>query len=66
MVLFIIPSRSSAQVFSTPPPPPPDPIDTDTTNIPFDGGLSLLLLAGVGYGAKKIRDQRKQKEKGNL
>lgn len=26
--------------------------------VPIDGGLSLLLAAGAGYGAKKIRDYR--------
>ena len=34
-------------------PPPPD----DT---PIDGGLTLLLAAGVGYGVKKYRDGRKK------
>lgn len=34
----------------------PDP------DVPIDGGLSLLLAAGVGYGIKKIRDKRKEKE----
>lgn len=28
-------------------------------DVPVDGGLSLLVAAGVGYGAKKIRDKRK-------
>ena len=27
---------------------------------PIDGGLSLLVAAGVGYGAKKIREKRKR------
>ena len=30
-------------------------------DVPIDGGLSLLLAAGVGYGVKKIRDERKKK-----
>ncbi len=30
--------------------------------VPIDGGLSLLIAAGVGYGAKKIK-QRKTKDK---
>ena len=34
--------------------------DPDAT-IPVDGGLSLLVAAGVGYGAKKIHDARKRK-----
>lgn len=32
--------------------------DVDT---PIDGGLSILIAAGVGYGVKKIRDERKQR-----
>lgn len=38
---------------------PPD--GPDTVDVPIDGGLSLLLAAGVGYGVKKVRDQRKKK-----
>ena len=30
---------------------------------PIDGGLSLLLAAGVGYGVKKYRDKKKMDEK---
>lgn len=33
----------------------------DTAEIPLDGGVSLLIAAGVAYGAKKIRDYRKNK-----
>jgi uncharacterized integral membrane protein len=29
---------------------------------PIDGGLSLLVAAGVGYGAKKLKEKRKKKE----
>ena len=36
---------------------PPDPADT-----PIDGGVGLLLAAGVGYGIKKYRDSRKKVE----
>ena len=35
------------------PDPGPDPT-------PIDGGLSLLLAAGVGYGAKRLRKNRKK------
>ena len=28
-------------------------------DVPVDGGLSLLLAAGVGYGVKKYRDNKK-------
>jgi hypothetical protein len=30
--------------------------------VPFDGGLSLLVAAGVGYAAKKGYDKRKKKQ----
>lgn len=29
---------------------------------PIDGGLSLLLAAGVGYGVKRYRDHKKKHE----
>jgi hypothetical protein len=31
-------------------------------NIPIDGGLSVLLVAGAGYGIKKIKESRKEKD----
>ncbi len=37
---------------------PPD--GGDTSNVPIDGGLSILLAAGVAYGAKKGYDMRKK------
>ena len=37
---------------------PPDPQD-----VPIDGGLTLLLAAGVGYGVKKYRDSKKNQAK---
>jgi len=36
---------------------PPDPQD-----VPIDGGLTLLLAAGVGYGIKKYRDSKKNQD----
>jgi hypothetical protein len=44
-----------------PPPPPTEDPDTPTQNAPLDGGLSFLLAAGVGYGAKKAHNYRKRK-----
>lgn len=35
----------------------PSTIDPDS-NAPIDGGLSLLIAAGAGYGVKKIREMR--------
>jgi len=34
----------------------------EVNDVPIDGGLSLLLAAGVGYGIKKARDNRKAKK----
>ena len=30
--------------------------------VPFDGGISLMLAAGVGYGVKKVAEARKGKQ----
>lgn len=30
----------------------------DPEGVPIDGGISLLVAAGVGYGAKKMKDKR--------
>jgi len=35
--------------------------DEAPDEIPVDGGLSLFLAAGVGYGVKKANDLRKKK-----
>ena len=37
----------------------PDP-GAPPTSLPVDGGLSLLLAAGVGYGANRLRKNRKK------
>lgn len=37
----------------------------DDPDAPIDGGLSLLLAAGVGYGVKKYRDTKKQSQNEN-
>ena len=31
--------------------------------VPIDGGASLILAAGIGYGAKKLKDAREKKRK---
>ncbi len=35
---------------------------TPPESAPVDGGLSLLIAGGVGYGVKKIREKRKKQE----
>jgi hypothetical protein len=37
---------------------PPAP-QADPTEVPLDGGASLLLAAGVGLGLKKLRARRR-------
>lgn len=32
--------------------------DDDVNDIPVDGGLSLLVAAGVGYGLKKMKTKK--------
>ena len=36
-----------------------DFVDPDAP-VPIDGGISILIAAGIGYGIKKARDQRKK------
>lgn len=31
----------------------------DDPNVPVDGGISALIVAGIAYGAKKVRDNNK-------
>jgi len=37
--------------------------DDNSPSVPLDGGLSLLLAAGVGYGTKKVVASRKKSNK---
>ena len=36
-------------------PPPPPCTNPDDPACPIDGGLSLMIAAGVGYGVKKYK-----------
>ncbi len=47
-ILFLLPTLSIAQ----------DGFGEVIEDVPVDGGLSLLVAAGVGYGAKKIKQKR--------
>jgi hypothetical protein len=39
--------------------------EQNDANLPFDGGVSLLVAAGIGYGLKKVHDRKKtEKYKG--
>ena len=50
----LYPQFCSAQIGDPPDAPEGDP------DAPIDGGVSLLVAAGVGYGLKKANDQRKK------
>ncbi len=50
MALCFIPQLSIAQIGN----PADDP------DLPIDGGVTVLIAAGIGYGIKKIRDERKK------
>lgn len=52
LVLFVL-LVCSVSVFAQGPTLPDDP-----ENVPIDGGISLLVAAGIGYGAKKMKDKR--------
>ena len=34
---------------------------TGNPDVPIDGGLSLLVAAGIGYGIKKTRDAKRKR-----
>lgn len=51
LLLSLLPQLAMAQ--------PGDP--GGDVDLPVDGGIGLLLAAGVVYGVKKIRDERKRK-----
>ena len=36
--------------------------DDDVNDVPVDGGLSLLIAAGVGYGVKTMGENRKRQK----
>jgi hypothetical protein len=47
-ILFLLPTFLHAQPGFT----------DDTNDVPIDGGLSLLVAAGAGYGVKKLKQKR--------
>ena len=50
IIICLLPALTFAQTEV-----PADPVD-----VPIDGGLSMLLAAGVGYAVKKGYNKRKQ------
>lgn len=43
----------------------PDGFDDEPVDTPIDGGVSVLVLAGIAYGYKRIKLQKLQTLKGN-
>lgn len=52
-----------AFVLAQDPDPNAPPMDPDVQDVPFDGGVSLLVAAGIGYGLKKVHDKKKAEKK---
>ncbi|MEN8122365.1 MAG: hypothetical protein ABFS35_18615 [Bacteroidota bacterium] len=52
IIIFVLAPIFVQTAIAQPPPPPPVPI-------PIDGGLGILLAAGVGYAAKKLHSNKK-------
>lgn len=50
LMLFVLPAVAIAQ----------PGFGDDVDDVPVDGGLSLLVAAGIGYGIKKVKQSRKQ------
>lgn len=51
IIMLYLPARLIAQ---------PD-FGDDVDDVPFDGGISVLIAAGMAYGLKKAYDIKKQK-----
>ncbi|MBO9699704.1 MAG: hypothetical protein J7604_05795 [Sporocytophaga sp.] len=62
ITLFTTSIVFSASAQDEPPCPPGGCDDEDPIDIPFDGGASLLLAAGLGIGGKKIYDGFKNRK----
>lgn len=68
ILLLLLGSATINNVLAEDPAPPPPPGahgasgDQPGNGAPIDGGLSVLLVLGAAYGAKKIHTVRKKKE----
>ncbi|RZK27855.1 MAG: hypothetical protein EOO63_12515 [Hymenobacter sp.] len=60
LLLGAVPMIASAQSPTTGGPTPTTPVaPTDPTEVPLDGGASLLLASGVAYGLRQLRQRRR-------
>lgn len=61
LLLFAAVSRAAGPPMGPPMGPPPCwPPNSPACAIPLDGGISLLIAAGIALGGKKIYDFRKK------
>lgn len=60
LIISLVLLRSQILLSAPPPPPAGNPGCWPPPCVPIDGGISLLIAAGVGYGAKKLVDSRKK------
>jgi hypothetical protein len=60
-VMFLVAYTWVLSASAHPPadPTPPDPCTDPNEYCPIDGGVSLLIAAGIGIAAKKAHDARK-------
>ena len=55
LTFFCLPYIANAQ------PDAPDTVEGDP-DAPIDGGIGVLLAVGIGYGIKKVRDYKRERE----
>ena len=55
-LLLVLGTAAQAQAPGSGGPTPTDPVPTD---VPLDGGASLLLASGVAYGLTRLRQRRR-------
>ncbi len=60
LAVFVLPTIASAQFGPLPDSGSPD--GPESTDVPFDGGLSILIAGAAGYGIKKYRNYKTQNE----
>ena len=61
VIIIFLPYIGHAQPIPGDPPPPPC-TNPDDPACPIDGGLSMLIVTGVGYGVKRFRGRKKFEE----
>ena len=54
-VAILLLSANAASAQGAPPGGGPGPTTPDPTAVPLDGGASLLVAAGIGFGIRKLR-----------